>query len=52
MNRDHPHGVGLPGAKDEPRPGQQEVKDFTVNARLYLANQFLDRDGDGVACER
>ena len=52
MNRDHPHGVGLPGATDQPRPGQQEVKDFEVNARLYQANQSLDRDGDGIACER
>jgi Excalibur calcium-binding domain len=52
MNRDHPHGVGLAGATDVPRQGQQEVKEFEVNPRLYQANQFLDRDGDRIACER
>ena len=52
MNQDHPHGVGRPGATDRPRPGQQEVKDFEVNGRLYAANRLLDRDGDGIACER
>jgi len=52
MNRDHPHGVGLPGATDRPQVGQKPVRNFDRNARLYLANQGLDLDGDQIACER
>jgi hypothetical protein len=53
LNRDHAHGVGLPGAVDFPHPfGRPPVTNFDVNARLYQANQGLDRDGDGIACER
>jgi hypothetical protein len=52
MHRDHPRGVGVPGAVDTPRPGRRPVTDFEINARLYFANQGLDRDGDQIACER
>jgi hypothetical protein len=52
MNRDHPHGVGRPGARDRVKLGEQRVRDFDVNAKLYTANRGLDTDGDGIACER
>lgn len=54
LNKVYPHGVGRPGAKDKvsskkPRP----VPNFAVNAALYEANRGkLDRDKDGIACER
>lgn len=52
MNRDHPHGVGRPGARDRVRDGQKRVRNFEVNGRLYFVNAGLDTDFDGIACER
>lgn len=52
MNRDHPHGVGRPGARDRVRDGQKRVRNFDVNGRLYVVNIGLDTDFDGIACER
>jgi Excalibur calcium-binding domain len=49
LHVDHPHGVGRPGAHDH---GPHPVTTFTVSAALYRANTHLDRDRDGVACER
>jgi hypothetical protein len=45
------HGVGRPGARDHTSTGNP-VTNFTVNADWYEANQHLDRDGDGIACEQ
>lgn len=60
MNRDHPHGVGLRGARD--RTSSERVTNFTRSNRLYRANDGkggsppveydLDRDNDGIACEK
>ena len=53
MNRDYPHGVGLPGARDRTQGGGggDRVRDFYVSRPLYFVNAGLDTDGDGIACE-
>ena len=50
MNAKYRHGVGKKGAKD--RSSGKPVTTFAVNNALYLANTRLDRDKDGVACEK
>lgn len=54
MNRVYPHGVGRLGAKDRTRG--IPVTTFVRNTALYDAifnnNRSLDRDRDGIACER
>ncbi|BDD83969.1 hypothetical protein TPB0596_37320 [Tsukamurella pulmonis] len=50
LNADYPHGVGEPGAVDS--TSKTPVTTFTVDADLYKANDGLDRDGDGIACEK
>lgn len=50
LNADYPHGVGKPGAVDS--TSKKPVTTFTVNAAVYNANSGLDRDGDGIACEK
>jgi hypothetical protein len=52
LNRDYPHGVGRPGARDRTRNGSQRVTNFEANRPLYDANSESDRDGDGIACEK
>ncbi|GLY17477.1 excalibur calcium-binding domain-containing protein [Kineosporia rhizophila] len=63
---EYPHGVGLPEAVDVPAPRRDErrsgaedgpglsspVVDFGRSTALYGANQGLDLDQDGIACER
>ena len=51
LNARYPHGVGRIGARDHTKSGDP-VTDFRRSTRLYLANRRLDRDGDGVACEK
>jgi hypothetical protein len=61
LNRAFPHGVGRSGAHDETSTGKP-VTDFKVSKRLYRANdgkaprkageRDLDRDNDGIACEK
>ena len=52
LNGDFPHGVGKPGAHDKAKNGDP-VTNFTVNAAVYNAHSArLDRDRDGIACER
>jgi hypothetical protein len=51
LNRDYPHGVGRPDARDKTRNGSQRVTNFEANRPLYDANSESDRDGDGIACE-
>jgi Excalibur calcium-binding domain len=50
------HGVGRAGAKDRVRGSTAPVTTFKRSTHLYnLAmrnNRDLDRDGDGVACEK
>lgn len=64
LNRDFKHGVGRRGAVD--RSSSTRVTNFTRNTRVYLLNngprtpgaatgqgQYdLDRDNDGIACEK
>lgn len=48
------HGVGKKGAVDKSsgRVKTSRVKNFYVNTNLYAKNKKLDRDKDGVACEK
>jgi hypothetical protein len=46
-----PHGVGRFGAHDHTSSGDP-VTDFRRSNRMYLANRGLDRDKDGIACEK
>jgi hypothetical protein len=58
MQRVHPHGVGLRTARD--RTSSTPVRNFYKNDALYRANNGpragaeydLDRDNDGIACEK
>ncbi len=50
LNAKYRHGVGLKGAKDHTTG--KPVTTFTVNNALYTANRSLDRDKDGIACEK
>jgi hypothetical protein len=62
LNRVYPHGVGHKGARDQTRSGTNPVTNFKVSNTLYAYNDGgsarhpgehdLDRDNDGVACER
>lgn len=52
FNERFPHGVGRPGARD--RGG--DVTTFKRSAKIYNTaerhNSDLDRDNDGIACEK
>jgi hypothetical protein len=50
-NQYYPHGIGRVGAVDH-TSGTPPVTNFYVNTNLYQANTALDRDRDGIACER
>ena len=50
LNRVYPHGVGRPGARDH--SSGPRVTNFRVNRSVYSQNKGLDRDGDGIACEK
>ncbi len=59
LQKVYPHGVGKPGARDH--TSSKPVTTFKVSAALYAANDRrtastgeydLDRDNDGVACEK
>lgn len=52
LNAVHPHGIARPGAVDIVRGKTKPVKKFKVTLVLYTANTHLDRDKDGVACEK
>jgi excalibur calcium-binding domain-containing protein len=52
LNKDYPHGVGRPGARDHVSGSTKPVKNFYINKGLYRANSGSDRDGDGIACEK
>jgi Excalibur calcium-binding domain len=52
MHKKYKHGVGRKGAKDKVRGSTKPVTTFTVNTTLYNANKKMDRDKDGVACEK
>jgi hypothetical protein len=54
LNKKYPHGLGKVGARD--RTSGTPVTNFKRSTRLYrLAmsyNKGLDRDKDGIACEK
>jgi hypothetical protein len=56
LNKKWPHGVGLRKAVDKGPAPQDRVRNFTKNNKQYrLAdrhNGTLDRDNDGIACEK
>jgi hypothetical protein len=53
LNKVYKHGVARKGAKDKVSGHTKPVTNFTVNTAVYNANKAkLDRDKDGVACEK
>jgi hypothetical protein len=53
LNGVFPHGVGRPGAVDKVAKSTPRVTNFAVDAAQYNENASrLDRDKDGIACER
>jgi len=52
LNKVYKHGVARKGAKDKVRGSTKPVTNFTVNTAVYNANKSMDRDKDGVACEK
>lgn len=54
LNKKFPHGLGKAGARD--RTSGTPVTTFKRSTKLYniadRANGGLDRDNDGVACEK
>jgi hypothetical protein len=51
LHRVYPHGVGRYGARDHTSSGDP-VTNFRRSNTLYRQNSRLDRDKDGVACEK
>jgi hypothetical protein len=51
LNARYPHGVGRVGARDHTSSGDP-VTDFKRSNKLYVENRGLDRDKDGIACEK
>jgi hypothetical protein len=55
-NKKYPHGVGRLRARDRTRGGTPPVTTFRRSTRIYNIamsyNRGLDRDKDGVACEK
>jgi hypothetical protein len=56
LQQSYPHGIGRANARDvvrgTSRPVTTWVKDTAGYDRAVAANRDLDRDRDGVACER
>lgn len=50
LNKVYKHGVGKSGARD--KTSGTRVTTFRVNTKVYNANKHLDRDKDGIACEK
>jgi hypothetical protein len=60
LHKDYPHGVGRAGARD--KTSGRRVTTFRVSTRVYRYNDGkaprhsgehdLDRDNDGIACEK
>ena len=49
LNKVYPGGVALPG---EVNSGGATKKEHKYDKALYTANKSLDRDKDGIACEK
>lgn len=52
LNKKYKHGVGKKNAKDKVRGKTKPVKNFKKHNALYKKNKHLDRDKDGIACEK
>jgi len=56
LQKKYPHGVGKSGAEDKVSGSSKPVTTFTKSTTIYQAaikqNKGLDRDKDGVACEK
>ncbi len=52
LNARYPHGVGKKGARDHVTRSAKPVTTFKVDNTVYAANRKLDRDRDGIACEK
>lgn len=56
LNKKWPHGVGKKGAVDRGPKPKDRVTNFARNTKAYKAaenhNGTLDRDNDGIACEK
>ena len=58
LNKAYPHGVAKKGAKDKTSRTSKPVTTFKVDSLVYAKNDGgkgehdLDRDNDGVACEK
>ncbi|MEU8263477.1 excalibur calcium-binding domain-containing protein [Micromonospora sp. NPDC048999] len=52
LHKVYPHGVGKKGAKDKVRGNTKPVTNFTRSNAVYAKNTHLDRDRDGIACEK
>lgn len=52
LNKKYKHGVGKKGAKDKVSGKTKPVTNFVQNTALYNENKKMDRDKDGVACEK
>jgi hypothetical protein len=54
LNKRYPHGLGKLLARD--KTADEPVTNFKRSTRLYLVamsyNKGLDRDKDGIACEK
>ena len=57
LNKVHPSGVAKPGSQDTKKVKGKNVAVTTsgvptYDAALYKKNKGLDRDKDGIACEK
>ena len=56
FNKSYPHGVGLAGARDRVKGSTSPVTTFKRSNNIFRIaqrhNSDLDRDRDGVACEK
>jgi len=52
LNKAHKHGIGRRGARDKTASGTKRVTTFLVSDQGYRASSRLDRDRDGIACEK
>jgi hypothetical protein len=52
LNKDFRHGVARPGGRDIVKGKSKPVRGYAVNKAVYSKNTHLDRDKDGVACEK
>jgi hypothetical protein len=52
LHKVYRHGVARKGGRDKVTGSTKPVTTFTVYTATYNLNRALDRDKDGVACEK